>query len=424
MKNRVAYFYDPNIGNYNYSLGHPMKPHRVRMTHSLLTNYALHKYMNIYHPIHASFENLTKFHSTDYINFLQSVTKHNMSEMIKDLQKFNVGEDCPVFQGLYDYCKSTTGGTLCSAHKLNTGQADIAINWSGGLHHAKRSEASGFCYVNDIVLGILELLKYNERVLYIDIDVHHGDGVEEAFYTSDRVMTVSFHNYGEYFPGTGSLHDIGELKGKNYAVNVPLKDGIDDESYFSIFKPVVSKVIECFNPNVVVLQCGADSLAGDRLGCFNLSHIGHSSCVKFVKNLNIPLLVLGGGGYTIRNVSKAWAYETSVILDVEIPQELPYNEYFEHFAPDYKIDVLSNNMVNQNSRQYLEQIVETVTENLRSVKTAPSVQMIEIPPNFVEDESDEETLWRKFKEEHADRSTVDEDESEYDNSQLDVESND
>ena len=91
------------------------------------------------------------------------------------------------------------------AVKLNKQQADVAINWAGGLHHAKKSEASGFCYVNDIVLAILELLKYHQRVLYVDIDIHHGDGVEEAFYTTDRVMTVSFHKYGEYFPGTGDL---------------------------------------------------------------------------------------------------------------------------------------------------------------------------------------------------------------------------
>jgi histone deacetylase 1/2 len=121
---------------------------------------------------------------------------------------------------------------------LNRGLCDIAINWAGGLHHAKKSEASGFCYVNDIVLGILELLRYYARVLYIDIDVHHGDGVEEAFYTTDRVMTVSFHKYGEFFPGTGELKDVGVQKGKYYSVNVPLRDGIDDESYRTTFEPV------------------------------------------------------------------------------------------------------------------------------------------------------------------------------------------
>lgn len=124
------------------------------------------------------------------------------------------------------------------AARLNRGLCDIAINWAGGLHHAKKSEASGFCYVNDIVLGILELLRYYARVLYIDIDVHHGDGVEEAFYTTDRVMTVSFHKYGEFFPGTGELKDVGVQKGKYYSVNVPLRDGIDDNSYQSTFEPV------------------------------------------------------------------------------------------------------------------------------------------------------------------------------------------
>lgn len=99
------------------------------------------------------------------------------------------------------------------AARLNRGLCDIAINWAGGLHHAKKAEASGFCYVNDIVLGILELLRYYARVLYIDIDVHHGDGVEEAFYTTDRVMTVSFHKYGEFFPGTGELKVIGKERG-------------------------------------------------------------------------------------------------------------------------------------------------------------------------------------------------------------------
>ena len=107
--------------------------------------------------------------------------------------------------GLYEFCQLSAGGSVASAVKLNKQAADIAINWAGGLHHAKKSEASGFCYVNDIVLAILELLKYHQRVLYIDIDIHHGDGVEEAFYTTDRVMTVSFHKYGEYFPGTGDL---------------------------------------------------------------------------------------------------------------------------------------------------------------------------------------------------------------------------
>ncbi|KOB64629.1 Histone deacetylase, partial [Operophtera brumata] len=175
-----------------------------------------------------------------------------------------------------------------------------------------------FCYVNDIVIAILELLKYHPRVLYIDIDVHHGDGVQEAFYLTDRVMTVSFHKYGNYFfPGTGDMYEIGAESGRYYSVNVPLKEGIDDQSY---------------------VQCGADSLAGDRLGCFSLSTRGHGECVKFVKNLNVPTLVVGGGGYTLRNVARCWTYETSLLVDDNISNELPYTEYLDQEESDKMVD--------------------------------------------------------------------------------------
>lgn len=186
---------------------------------------------------------MMRFHSDDYIDFLKRVSPSVASEVNpKLLHKYNVGEDCPLFDGLFEYCQLSAGGSVSGAIKLNNGDCDCAVNWAGGLHHAKRGEASGFCYVNDIVLGILELLKYHHRVLYIDIDVHHGDGVEEAFYTTDRVMTVSFHKHGEFFPGTGDIRDLGYGKGKYYAVNVPLRDGIDDESYQSIFEPVITSI--------------------------------------------------------------------------------------------------------------------------------------------------------------------------------------
>ena len=178
-------------------------------------------------------------------------------------------------------------------------------------------------------MGIIELLRSHQRVLYIDIDVHHGDGVEEAFYTTDRVMTVSFHKYGEYFPGTGELRDIGINLGKYYSVNFPLRDGITDEAYKDIFEPVIGAVMEHYKPGAVVLQCGGDSLSGDRLGCFNLSMRGHANCVNFVKSFNKPTLVLGGGGYTMRNVARTWAYETGQLLGMEMPSTLPYTEYYD-----------------------------------------------------------------------------------------------
>ncbi|KAL8644094.1 MAG: hypothetical protein Q9226_007939 [Calogaya cf. arnoldii] len=259
------------------------------------------------------------------------------------------------------------------AARLNRQKCDVAVNWAGGLHHAKKSEASGFCYVN-------ELLRYKQRVLYIDIDVHHGDGVEEAFYTTDRVMTVSFHKYGEYFPGTGELRDVGVGPGKYYAVNFPLRDGIDDTSYKAIFEPIIKNVMEYYRPEAIVLQCGGDSLSGDRLGCFNLSMRGHANCVDFVKSFNLPVLVLGGGGYTMRNVARTWAYETGRLTGQSMKNELPFNDYYEYYAPDYELDVKPSNMDNANSREYLDKIQIQVIENLRSTTThAPSVQMTEVP---------------------------------------------
>ena len=378
-KKRVAYFYDADVGNYAYGAGHPMKPHRIRMAHLLIMNYGLYKKMEIYRAKPATKQEMCQFHTDEYIDFLSRVTPDNLDMFAKEQIKFNVGDDCPVFDGLFEYCGISGGGSMEGAARLNRGKCDIAINYAGGLHHAKKLEASGFCYLNDIVLGIIELLRYHPRVLYIDIDVHHGDGVEEAFYTTDRVMTCSFHKYGEFFPGTGELRDIGVAKGKYHAVNIPLRDGIDDSTYKLIFEPVISKIMEWYQPSAVVLQCGGDSLSGDRLGCFNLSMNGHANCVNFMRSFGVPMMVVGGGGYTMRNVARTWAYESGLLNGIKLPAELPYNDYYEYYGPDYKLDVRPLNMHNANSAEFLDKILTSIVSNLENTKFAPSVQMHDVP---------------------------------------------
>lgn len=381
---RIVYFYDPDVGTYHYGPGHPMKPQRLTLTHSLVLHYGLYKKMQVYRPYKASSHDMCRFHADDYIEFLEMVSPQNVQAFTKSLSIYNVGDDCPVFDGLFDFCSMYTGASLEGAVKLNNDIADIAINWSGGLHHAKKFEASGFCYVNDIVIAILELLKYHPRVLYIDIDIHHGDGVQEAFYLTDRVMTVSFHKYGGYFfPGTGDMYEIGAESGRYYSVNVPLKEGIDDQTYMSIFKPVIQDVMEFYQPSCIVLQCGADSLGCDRLGCFNLSTKGHGDCVKFVRNLGVPLLVLGGGGYTVKNVARCWTHETAVLLGEEISNDLPYSEYLEYFAPDFSLhpDLSGKHSENQNSKQYLDGVRQTIHDHLKCLAHSPSVQMQDVPPD-------------------------------------------
>lgn len=311
-----------------------MKPHRLSVVHHLVMNYGLHKKMQIFRPYRATAQDMQRFHDTEYIDFLKNTLPGQVPQM--DVKQFNLGDDCPIFDGLFEFCSMYTGASLEGAQRINHNQSDIVINWSGGLHHAKKFEPSGFCYVNDIVISILELLKYHPRVLYIDIDVHHGDGVQEAFYLTDRVMTVSFHKYGEkFFPGTGSMYEIGAESGRYYSINVPFKEGIDDQSYFQVFKPTIQSVMDFYRPSAIVLQCGADSLAGDRLGCFMLSTKGHGDCVKFVKDFNVPTLILGGGGYTLRNVARCWTYETSLLVDEQISNDIPMNLYIEFFKPDF-----------------------------------------------------------------------------------------
>ncbi|KAL3320638.1 Histone deacetylase 3 [Cichlidogyrus casuarinus] len=387
--NRVVYFYDPESGNYHYGPNHPMKPHRLTLTHELVLNYNLFEHMKIYKPLRATIKDMTTFHSQEYIEFLRDVTPNNLNTFPKDkVALYNIGEDCPVFDGLYQFCSISAGASLQGAKFLNNNITDIAINWSGGLHHAKKFEASGFCYVNDIVIAILELLKYHPRVLYVDIDVHHGDGVQEAFYFTDRVMTVSFHRYGNFFfPGTGDMYEWGLENGLYYSINVPLKEGIDDEMYDSIFRSVISDVIEFYRPTAIVLQCGADSLGCDRLGVFNLSIDGHGACVSFMKKFGIPLLVLGGGGYTIRNVARCWAYETAVLLDLEksISNELPYSDYLDFFHPQYVLHPdLSTKLDNANTKQYIEALRITIHDNLKQLAHAPSVQFQDVGPDFLD----------------------------------------
>nr|GAT46020.1 histone deacetylase RPD3 [Mycena chlorophos] len=385
-RRRVAYYYDPDVGGYTYGPGHPMKPHRVRITHDLVGAYGMLDKMHVLRPQRATPNAMSAFHTDEYVNFLKRVTPETSEQLTHGGLLFLVGElpDNPAFEGLFEYCSISAGGSIAAAQRLTAGAADITINWAGGLHHAKKGEASGFCFVNDIVLCILELLRTYARVLYIDIDIHHGDGVEEAFYTTDRVMCASFHKFGEFFPGTGTQDDCGRGKGKGYSLNVPLDDGITDEAYRSVFEPVMAKIMDVFQPTAIVLQCGADSLSGDKLGGFNLSLAGHAACVQFMRRYNLPMVLLGGGGYTVKNVARAWTYETACAVGVEgeIPEDLPWCEYFEWFGPRYRLEVAQSNMEDLNLRDgALDRVRRRALAQLQELasRAAPSVALQDVP---------------------------------------------
>jgi histone deacetylase HOS2 len=398
----VSYHANKAVEGKHFGPSHPMKPWRLTLTNKIVLAYGMQDAMDMYQSRAATYQELTQFHSEDYIEFLQRTTPHNFQPAPDgEPQPYNIGDDCPIFSGLYEYSSLYAGASLDAARKLTNNQSQIAINWSGGLHHAKKSEASGFCYINDIVLGILQLLIYHPRVLYIDIDVHHGDGVEQAFWSTDRVMTLSFHKYDKesYFPGTGPLDCTGPSHpsnpGAHHSLNVPLNDGIEDHQYIQLYQDIVGPCVEVYKPTAIVLQCGADSLGGDRLGCFNLGIRAHGECVKYTKSFNIPLLVLGGGGYTPANVARCWAYETSVCIGAEVHDRLPaHMPFLDHFGVSKTLFPPLGEFKkyeNRCTKGYLNSLVVGIKEQLRYVQGSPSVQLQNIPPDLgaVRDEVDE-----------------------------------
>lgn len=337
---RAAYIYDKEVGSFHFGPNHPMKPHRVMLTHSLVHSYQLDRHFDVISP---QIKPIAQFHPKD---FLQNYT--------------SLDNDCPSFPGISEYGMRVVSGTLNAARMLIGREYDVVINWAGGMHHAGKTRPSGFCYANDIVIGVMEMLNYYNKIMYIDVDIHHGDAVEEAFYFTDRVFTLSFHKYGDdFFPKTGSLCNIGEGRGYRHACNVPLKTGITDEYYQYVFEPVVERCVRKVRPDIIVLQCGADSIVGDRIGCFNLSIRGHGRCLEFVKAFGVPMLVLGGGGYTPRNVSRCWTYETSIVCNQHISDAIPeHDPYYMHYGPEYTMSpALPAKHKNQNTKELLETVM-------------------------------------------------------------------
>ncbi|KAK8764417.1 hypothetical protein V5799_032974 [Amblyomma americanum] len=272
-KSRVGYVHSP--GHLFECERLPRIRKRCFLVHGLLKGYNLLKNLHPIHPFLASREDLCLFHSADYVDFLESCEAAedlDGEDIVSRAQDYNLVDDCAPTERLLTLVKNVAGGTLAAARALIERTCDVAIHWEGGWHHAHRSEAAGFCHVNDVVLGILALRRKFGRVLYIDLDVHHGDGVQEAFEGTDKVLTVSVHQYEPgFFPGTGAVNDVGFGLGRGYSINLPLRSGASDSTFLRAVLPVISEVRRRYAPDAVVCQCGADGLSGDPLGAWNLT---------------------------------------------------------------------------------------------------------------------------------------------------------
>ena len=266
---------------------------------------------------------LKKFHTARYLHALKNAAAGRLD--VEALQMGIGSQDCPVFKGVYDYAVLAAGATLTAAGMILSGQADVAFNTSGGFHHAGPERAAGFCYINDVALACIVLAEEGKRVLYLDVDVHHGDGVADAFYNRSDVLTISLHqNPRTLFPGTGFENEIGKGEGKGYCVNVPLPVGTYDQAYMKAFKTIVLPLMAAYDPDVIVFELGADALAGDPLANLRLTNNVYAEIIEHLMSLNKPILATGGGGYNVENTVRAWALAWSIFCGADRGEDMSH----------------------------------------------------------------------------------------------------
>jgi len=320
---RSVFIHSPEFEKYELAPHHPFRPVRSKATYDLCVklNLLSHDWIQVVNPKPLGVEFLLLFHDHKYIEYLQAADK---GKFFDKLIEFNLGTgECPVFRGLYDYAALCAGAAFEGVRSLTKDRCDIAFSPMGGHHHAGKRHAEGFCYINDVAVIITYLLHRGMRVAYVDLDAHHGNGVQDAFYENDRVLTISLHETGEtLYPWGGHRTETGEGPGQGYNVNIPLPPATDDEIYMAAFREIVPPLVEAFRPDLIISVAGADVLAVDPLTHLSLTNNAMADAAAVLRGFSKKLLVLGGGGYDIDALARAWALVWAVLNNIE-----PKDEY-------------------------------------------------------------------------------------------------
>jgi acetoin utilization protein AcuC len=310
--------YSDKLSGFDFGPAHPFKPMRARYMMELLSRYSLLNPKNqlVIAPEPIDENLLYLFHTREYIELLKR-TEHGGFTL--DMLKAGLGtEDNPIVPGIYDFCLTSAGGTLKGAEMLMGGAADVVFNPIGGFHHAGADHAEGFCYLNDCAVAIAEMLQKGKRIAYIDIDVHFGNGVRDAFASSREVLAVSIHESGStIYPWTGFQNDIGVGAGKGYTVNIPLLQKSDDEVYLYAFESIVPPLVGAFKPDIVVAVIGADIHREDLLGHLSVTSFGYEKAVRIIREISPLLLATGGGGYNVYKTAALWTLAWAAICGLE-----------------------------------------------------------------------------------------------------------
>jgi len=320
----ASFIYTEKMQEFDYGGGHPLKMVRLKLTHELLKAYGVFRNEGVefVETIPASRKDVEVVHSREYIEVLKGIDEGIPPE---DPSMYGLGYgDNPAFKGVYTGSMLSTGASLQAAKLVHSGKTKAAFNIAGGLHHAMPGRASGFCYINDPAVAIQYLVNNGLKVAYIDIDAHHGDGVQKIFYETDSVLTISLHEDGHYlFPGTGSPDESGSGKGRGYSVNLPLLPGTGDDVFTWGFLELVPPLIDAYRPDIIVTQLGCDSFATDPLAHLNITTNGFVKMVEWFKASGIPWVGMGGGGYDVANVARAWTLAFGIMAGIDLPDELP-----------------------------------------------------------------------------------------------------
>ena len=313
MKEKL-FIYSPELEEGGYPADCPFNTHRPGRVRQTLVSMGLLEGSDRgeapSQPL--SDEELRWYHTEDYLAALDRAGRGDLAPL--EALQYGLGTpDCPIFKDMLPYNRLSAGGTVTGARAILEDGVRFAFNPAGGFHHAMPANAAGFCYLNDVVLGAMVLADAGKHVLFLDIDVHHCDGVEHAFYERPDVMTVSMHESGKtLFPGTGAVEDIGRGAGRGYTVNIPLPVGTHDAIYRKAFRTGVLPLMEAFDPDAIMIEIGMDALAGDPLAHLHLTNNTHADILGEVMQLGKPIVATGGGGYNVENTVRGWALCWSV----------------------------------------------------------------------------------------------------------------
>lgn len=311
---RCSFIFSEDLLNYKFNSDHPFNQFRLTLTVDLLTKLNALSAHHICSPRMATEEELYLVHDPDYVHAVQLAGLGQITEEMAE--NFGIGtEDNPIFPYMHEATSLQVGGTLTAVDQVMTGAADHSLHLGGGLHHGFRGKASGFCIYNDCSVAIKYLQKkYQARVLYVDTDAHHGDGVQFSFYDDPDVCTLSIHETGRYlFPGTGNINERGHGKGYGYSFNIPIDAFTEDDSFLDTYSCAIREVAEFFKPDVILTQNGADAHYYDPLTHLSATMRSYRMIPKIAHEIAHQYcggkwIAVGGGGYDIwRVVPRAWS---------------------------------------------------------------------------------------------------------------------